>query len=332
MRSYVPALRHPIGLIAAASLLVAGAFSVRAEETRSAAELAASIEAELARQHELLDAATRRSDEGAGPLTEAATPTGPGDPRVAPRAPEDRELPVEIFDESRQKVPAGRFGNRSARIYLKRVLDADRDGTPELERWIDAESDFIVHQRADSNYDGVIDSWHDYEWGVLVRRRLDRNDDGTSDTWETYEKQVMTGREIDRNDDGVRDGFYRYESGSLIEETHDANDDGKIDLVIVYERRRRARSSEDFDKDGRFDIWTTYAMRGGNEVVVRIERDNRGDGQADTFEIFDEVDGQAALAGREEDVDGDGQIDIVSIYRGGRLVRREIADPNLRPM
>jgi hypothetical protein len=38
------------------------------------------------------------------------------------------------------------------------------------------------------------------------------------------------------------------------------------------------------------------------------------------------------LAQREEDKNGDGKIDVTSVYENGKLVRREIADPNLTPL
>ena len=41
---------------------------------------------------------------------------------------------------------------------------------------------------------------------------------------------------------------------------------------------------------------------------------------------------EAVLAKREEDRNGDGTPDITSIYRNGKLVRREISDPALVPL
>jgi len=75
------------------------------------------------------------------------------------------------------------------------------------------------------------------------------------------------------------------------------------------------------------DQWTTYAVVDDRELAVRVERDERGRGTPDTFDHFESVDGRAVLGRREEDRDGDGRIDVLSLYRGGRLVRREIADP-----
>ena len=72
-----------------------------------------------------------------------------------------------------------------------------------------------------------------------------------------------------------------------------------------------------------------YAGRSG---VSRIEKDAKGRGYADTFEIYEAVDGEAVLAKRDEDLDGDGEIDVTSFYREGKLVRREIMTPELVKM
>jgi hypothetical protein len=77
------------------------------------------------------------------------------------------------------------------------------------------------------------------------------------------------------------------------------------------------------------DTWTTYVARGGREVVTRIERDKRGEGAITSVEMFDTASGEPVIARKDEDVNGDGEIDVVSIYRDGKLVRREISDPQL---
>ena len=63
--------------------------------------------------------------------------------------------------------------------------------------------------------------------------------------------------------------------------------------------------------------------------IYRIERDKRGRGYADTFESFEPLEGRSVLARREEDVNGDGKVDLISIYRSGKLVRREIINPEV---
>jgi len=251
------------------------------------------------------------------------------DPRTAPSPPPDRQLPDEIFEQEFVTVPAGTWGMRKKRRLIKRTLDADGDGKPELIRYIDPESKLMVRQEEDTNYDGLIDTWSNYEWGAVVTRVRDSNDDGNPDVWERYDKERMTSREIDRDDDGVRDAFYRYEGGELTREEHDASNDGKIDLRIVYGQKRRVSAEEDQDRDGNMDTWTTYTVVEGAELIVRIERDTKARGFPDTFETFEAKDGKALLARREEDLNGDGKIDVLSIYRNGKLVKREISDPSL---
>ena len=251
------------------------------------------------------------------------------DPRTAAAPPPDRQLPREIFEEELVQVPAGTWGMGMQRKLIKRTLDADGDGKPKLIRYLDPESKLLVRQEEDTNYDGVIDTWTIYEWGAFVTRVRDSNDDGNPDVWERYRDERMTARELDRDDDGVRDAFYRYEGGTLAREEHDASNDGKIDLRIVYDEKRRVSAEEDQDRDGNMDTWMTYTVVEGAELVVRIERDTKGRGFPDTFETFEAKDGKALLSRREEDVNGDGKIDIVSIYRNGKLVKRQISDPSL---
>jgi hypothetical protein len=92
------------------------------------------------------------------------------------------------------------------------------------------------------------------------------------------------------------------------------------------------RAEEDVDRDGRMDVWTRYDIEAGRERVVRIERDTRGRGFADTFEIFEPRDDESVLVRREEDLNGDGEIDVVSFYAGGKLRRRQIRDADVTSM
>jgi hypothetical protein len=292
------------------------------------------LRAEIERQQDLLNRIQRSSS--ADEVAEAGGSVRSGsrvsESRAAPFAPQLRDLPVAIFDESKVSIPVGQWNNAQRLTMLRRSLDADGDGTPELLRFIDPQSGLLVRQVADRNYDGVFDSWEEYEWGELVRRIVDANDDGKADGWESYEKGRMSLREVDRDDDGIRDGFYRYEGDSLMIEEHDANNDGQIDRVVKYRNRYRTRAEEDVDRDGRMDVWYRYEVIDGEEIVTHVERDKAGRGKADIFETFEAMGNSAVLARRAEDVDGDGKIDIVSIYRDGKLVRRELSAPDLRPL
>ncbi len=326
-------MRTPIStrtaLHAALSVAVLGpllAPPTRADESaeRSRAQVQAAIDQQLKLQTQLLE----DSDGGTKPPARAEPPAELGS-RSAPRSPELRELPLEIFDRESTSIPAGSWAGPKKLKVVRLSLDADGDGRPELVRYQDPESKLLLRQEQDRNFDGVTDSWSHYEWGEIVARVLDSNDDGNPDVWEQYSKGRMSSRETDRDDDGVRDAFYHYLEDSLEEERHDSNNDGQIDLVILYEDRLRVSAEEDRDTNGGMDTWTTYVVRDGREVVSRIERDELGKGSVTIVEVFDTSTGEAVISRKDEDVNGDGQVDVVSFYEAGRLVRREISDPAL---
>lgn len=310
--------------------------ALRAEEAsetealrRAQKSYGALISEEMSAQSKLLYQATGRGDEPDELLVPTDDPAGtdPTDPRVAPFAPVDRDLPEEIFDVEAVTVPANTWGEHPPYAALRQVLDADGDGKPELIRWVDRETGAMLGQEADLDYDGRTDAWNVYAGGVVVRRRLDQTGDGQPDTWDRFEGGRAVERERDRDDDGVRDVFYRYEGSRLVEERHDANNDGRVDLVIHYVDGRRDRSEEDLDRDGRMDTWTTWVVdpATGAERVARKERDRAGDGAADTVEVYAIESGESVIERREEDKDGDGQPDVVSHYEHGKLKRRQIS-------
>ncbi len=289
------------------------------------------IEAEIRRQQELLQQIDRAEAQGAeAPRAAPEAPTG-ADPRVAPAAPVERELPLAIFDVERAVVPAGAFGNAQETPVLKRVLDADRDGLPEQVRYYDPRGEVLLHQEQDADYDGRFDTWTTYQGGQLASRELDTSGDGKPDVFERYAAGRMLERSIDRDGDRVRDATYLYDGAELAEERHDRNNDGVPDRVIHYRGGRRVKSEEDENGDGRFDTWTFFQFVDGRELAVRIERDTTGRGKPDVFETFAARDGKALLAKREEDRNGDGAIDVTSLYEDGKLVRRLISDPSVAP-
>jgi hypothetical protein len=297
--------------------------AARQAERAAARPLERALADEQARQEALLDAVQGRG--GADPIPPPASPDPAlADPRVASPPPALRPLPREIFDRSEEVIRPGTWGQPTELRVERLVLDADGDGHPEVIRFVDRRTGELIRQEEDRNYDGVLDAWTQLTGGAVTSRTLDGNDDGNPDVFETYDAGRLVRREIDRDDDGVRDVFYRYRGESLAEERHDADNDGVIDLVVVYEARLRLRAEEDVDRDGRMDVWTRYVNDGGRERVARVERDTRGLGFADTFEIFEAREGGNALVRREEDLDGDGEIDVVSFYEGGKLRRRQI--------
>ena len=182
------------------------------------------------------------------------------------------------------------------------------------------------------DYDGQLDATSSFEWGALTQHTLDDDDDGRADGWEEYEQGRMRQRTLDRDRDGTPDAFYLYAGDSLTLERHDGDNDGRIDREIHYRDRQRVRAEEDLDRDGRTDVWYRYGTHDGVEFVTRIERDKQGLGRPDVIETFAARGDESQLTRREEDVDGDGKADIVSIFREGKLVRRELASPDLRPL
>lgn len=312
---------------------------IQNEEQRQAS-LESEIDEELKRQEDLL----RKIDQPAGTESAKATAApGPApteqelreqsDPRAAPAAPRERDLPVSVYQKQKVTVAPGKWGNDRALDVERRALDADRDGKPEELVYVDVRSGQILRKENDLDYDGTIDAWSTYQNGQLVSRESDSDHDGKIDTWEVYAGGRMQAREVDRNGDGVHDAFFRYDGDSLVEERHDADNDGRIDLVIAYTSRHRVRSEEDTDRDGRPDTWTTFAAGSdGNDVIVRIEKDQKGTGKATLVETYVQQGGKAVIATREEDVNGDGTIDVKSSYENGKLKNREISDPSVVPL
>ena len=311
------------------------------EEVGRQDTLESAIEEELRRQEELLKDIDRREAEREIAAAEAGTGTAgsrravQADPRVAPAAPAERELPASIYDESYKTVAAGEWGEdqKRGRQVLARSLDADRDGAPEEIRYHDGESGVIVRKETDRDYDGKIDAWTLYEAGIVTEVREDNDGDGEPDEWQQYGRDGrMALREVDRDGDGRRDAFYVYEGGDLVVERHDGDSNGELDRVVYYQARQLSRTEEDVDKDGTMDTWTTFLVTGDEEVIARIERDADGEGTRDVFETYEQVEGRTYLAQREEDKNNDGEIDVKSVYQKGKLREREIRDPGLVPL
>lgn len=316
-----------LGSVRAGAVLLVLAALMLAPAAAVAGPSADDLQAEIEKQRQLLDRLQSEAEDDDSGRAGANL-----DPRSAPRAPKLREFPVAIFDEKPVVIPAREWGNAEALRVLQRFLDADGDGKPELLRFVDRESDFLLRQEEDRDYDGRLDAFSDFEWGKLKRRRVDDDGNGEIDGWEEYAEERMTKRAVDRDGDGVRDAFYEYDEGMLVVEKHDANNDGKTDREITYKNRVRIGAVEDTNYDGQTDVWHTYAVRDGSEIITRIERDKQGRGKPDVFEVFVAQGGKAVLARREEDHDGDGKADLVSVFREGRLVRRELSKPDLRPL
>jgi hypothetical protein len=337
---------RPNALIAL--LTIPAALLIWAAPVEAESDYEGDLEGEMARQEELqrvqgeIDAELRRQEvlqrsrdlseigralNGSPPDEEKLEQRA--DPRIAPRAPVDRDLPVAIFDSEEIEVPAGTLGNSEPMVIIMRTLDADRDGHPEQVRYVDKSTGAMIRKASDRDYDGALDTWQTYAGDSLDERTLDTDGDGHIDTWERYQAGRMIERVIDRNGNGHKDAFYTFSTGSLVEERHDRNDDGQFDAIVIYQGRQKSRSQEDRSGDGQFDTWTTYAVVGGKEMPASIKRDSNGSGKVDIIETFETSSGTPVIAKREEDINGDGTIDVTSIYRRGKLYRRELTDPAL---
>jgi hypothetical protein len=289
------------------------------------------MQRELQRQEELLKQIDKE-DATRGASRTSVAPSeddlaAKTDPRSAPFAPKLRELDESVFEKKFASIPGPDGKGKRAVVALR--LDADRDGKPEEVRYLDEKTRQLVRVEQDRDYDGRIDVWSSYEGGALATRELDENGDGKPDAWERFANGRMVSREVDRDGNGARDAFYLYQGDALVEERHDTRGNGHIDRIVHYSGRHLTRTEEDRDGNGAIDAWSDYGLDArGNEVVVRVERDTKGDGKPDVVESFEQQDGKTVLTRREEDKNQDGTPDVISIYDKGKLVKKEINDPS----
>ena len=316
-----------------AALSEPGRWTAEGEQSRGRS-LEAQIEEELRRQQLAIDGLD--SDLPEQPTVESLI-TGQStaeraNPRVAPDAPKDRELPISVFEMEPVTIVAGSWENEETIQVIRGVLDADRNGVAEQIRFFDPDSMQLLRLEQDSNFDGNLDIWNTYVDEKLTARVRDTSGDGNPDVWERYQDDRMTYRTIDRDHDGVADAFYTYGGGILVEERHDANNDGIVDRLISYQNLFRVRAEEDRDRDGNMDVWTFYGVSHGKEVVERVEQATKGSGPPDRIETYETSTGRSQLSKLEEDRNGDGETDVTSHYKNGKLVQREISDPDLAPL
>ncbi|MFI5314636.1 MAG: hypothetical protein ACHQ6T_02965 [Myxococcota bacterium] len=293
-------------------------------ELKKQQDLEAEIEAELKHQEELLAAINKQEEANKSLQQESkdcagATPSA--DATAAPKRPCQREIPDSIFET--KTVKDGK------RELIIKTLDADRDGRPEIRITIDAKTGRTLTREEDTDFDGTLDSVNTYlPDGRLGSRAEDTNQDGKPDRWLTFDGgETATRVEVDRNFDGTRDGFLQYQNGVLLYEEYDNNGDGKIDRRIEYVAGKRTVEIEDTNLDGIMDSRTYFDDKG---IPTRVERDKNQDGKTDVWEYYEGTDpSHVVLVKREEDTNGDGVVDVTSYYEKGKLVRKEVADPNL---
>jgi antitoxin component YwqK of YwqJK toxin-antitoxin module len=293
------------------------------QELKKQEDLEAEIEAELKHQEELLAAINKQEEINKTLQQESKDCAGsaPADATAAPKRPCQRDIPDSIFET--KTVKDGK------RELIVKTLDADRDGKPEVKITIDAKTGQVLTREEDTDFDGTLDAVNTYlPDGRLKERAEDTNQDRKPDRWLIYDGNETAQRvEVDRNFDGKRDGFLQYQNGVLAYEEYDNNNDGKIDRRIEYVNGKRHVEIEDTNLNGVMDSRTYFDDKG---VLTRVERDKNEDGKPDVIEYFEGTDpAKVVLVKREEDTNGDGIIDVTSYYEKGKLVRKEVADPNL---
>ncbi|MCP4007574.1 MAG: hypothetical protein GY725_25620 [bacterium] len=292
------------------------------EELERQEALESEIEAELRRQEQLLAAISKQEEVNTvrDQVDECDSTGVSTDTMASPEPPCERKIPDSIFDKSVRKE------GRQERLI--KTLDADRDGRPELEIVIDAKDGTILTRAEDTDYDGILDAHTSYQSdGQVKARQEDSNGDGLPDRWIVYQNGKGTRVEVDRDYDGKRDGFYVYEDGTLTYEEHDTNGDGRVDRRVNYEGKRRVVELEDSNHNGQMDSSTFF---GDDGIPVRNERDTNGDGKTDIWEHYEGRDAaKIVLARKEEDMNHDGRVDVTSHYKKGKLVRKDIDDPDL---
>jgi hypothetical protein len=129
-------------------------------------------------------------------------------------------------------------------------------------------------------------------------------------------------REEDRDGDGRPDRWTGYEGISRHDLWEDGRGTGTPDVRWVFLDGGTEIERIEIDRD--FDGHAERVLR---YVVGRLtaeESDTDGDGRVDRIETFNELGDVEVL---DEDVDGDGRFDIRTRFRDGKLVRREISNP-----
>ena len=133
-------------------------------------------------------------------------------------------------------------------------------------------------------------------------------------------------RQDDTTGDGVPDRWIGYTGNVRTEIWEDRRGRGEPEVHFVFAPQGSPllRIELDTSGDGRPDRIFHYA----EGTLVSEARDTSGDGRLDTFDRLDE---RGRVAVREEDLDGDGQVDVRTVYRAGKLERRELSAPELAP-
>jgi hypothetical protein len=122
----------------------------------------------------------------------------------------------------------------------------------------------------------------------------------------------------------VPDRWIGYQEGVIREVWESTGASGPPNLHVVYAPGGDPIERIELDQDGDGRLERVFVYDAGR--LREESSDTNGDGAFDRFQQFD---ASGSLTMREEDVDGDEEIDVRTAYADGRIVRREILNPEL---
>lgn len=120
-------------------------------------------------------------------------------------------------------------GDALRRTVVCREVDSNLDGIKDVVRFYDAKG-APVSEKADRNYDGIIDVWIIFLDGKIAEVDEDTTKKaGRPNEWRLYNDGVLTRVRRDRNGDGKPDLWESYNAGKLERVGLDESGDGKVD-------------------------------------------------------------------------------------------------------
>jgi hypothetical protein len=133
----------------------------------------------------------------------------------------------------------------------------------------------IVCREVDTNLDGKKDVVRRYnDRGEPIEERADTDYDGVLDRSSRFSRGKITQIEIDQNQDDKPEETRYYQEGKLSRVQRDTNADGKPDIWEIYAAGHLERMGVDVDFDGRVDRWNR------DEVTLRAQRAAEGAAEA----------------------------------------------------
>lgn len=134
----------------------------------------------------------------------------------------------------------------------------------------------IVCREVDTNLDGKKDVVRRYnDRGEAIEERADTDYDGVLDRSSRFSRGKITLIEIDQNQDDKPEETRYYQDGKLSRVQRDTNADGKPDVWEIYAGGHLERMGIDVDFDGRVDRWNR------DEVMLRAAGAERATEEAE---------------------------------------------------